>query len=84
MIEAFLEFTQTAIWEFVLVNLGVGGTVVGILGLAMGGNLPGIRLPYQLRGVARIVWAVSLMIGLTLLTAAPPDLLERVINELTA
>lgn len=84
VVEAFLEFTQTALWQFIVVNLGVGGVLTGIVGLAMGGTLPGIRVPYPLRGFARIFFAISLMIGLTLVTAAPPNLLESVIKELTS
>lgn len=82
--EAFREFMQTALWEFIVANLGVGGVLTGIVGLAMGGTLPGIRIPYPLRGFARLFFALSLMIGLTLVTAARPNLLESVIKELTS
>lgn len=83
MWEQFLEFRETALFEFIVVNIGAVAAVTGILGLAMGGNLPGIRLPLPLRGPAKFVWTVAAIVGTTLLTAAPPDLLERVIGELT-
>jgi len=81
--DQFIEFTQTALWEFIVVNIGAVAALTGIVGLALGGNLPGIRLPRPLRGPAKIVWTFSTIIGITLLTAAPPDLLERVIRELS-
>lgn len=83
MWEQFQQFTETALWQFIVVNIGAVAAITGIVGLALGGNLPGIRVPLPLRGPAKLVFALFTMVGVTLLTAAPPDLLERVISELT-
>lgn len=83
MWEQFLEFRETALYQFIIVNIGAVAALTGIVGLAMGGNLPGLRIPVPLRGPARFVWTVAAIVGITLLTAAPPDLLERVIGELS-
>lgn len=83
MWEQFQEFTQTALWQFIVVNIGAVAALTGIVGLALGGNLPGLRIPLPLRGPAKLVFAIAAMVGVTLLTAAPPDLLEKVIGELT-
>lgn len=78
-----MEFRETALYQFIIVNIGAVAALTGIVGLAMGGNLPGLRIPVPLRGPARFVWTVAAIVGITLLTAAPPDLLERVIGELS-
>lgn len=70
-------------WELILALIGGGIMTQGIVGLAMGGNLPGIRVPEQVRPLAQFFHVVSALVGTTLLLHyGTPDLLDRVIVSL--
>lgn len=73
------------VWADLILALGGGGIMtLGILGLAMGGNLPLVRLPDRLRPVAKFGFTLALLVGLTLLLdKGHPDLLDQVWTQLT-
>lgn len=73
------------VWADLILALAGGGIMtVGILGLAMGGNLPLIRIAERWRPLAKFVFTVALLAGLTLLLdRGHPDLLDKVWTQLT-
>jgi len=72
------------IWgELVLILIGIGAFSTGMAGLLLGGRrLPPFEIPARLRGFANLTFALLTMVGLTLITNAPPDFVERLINTL--
>lgn len=73
------------VWADLILALAGGGIMtLGILGLAMGGNLPFVRLSDRIRPAAKLGFTVALLIGLTLLLdKGSPDLVEQVLTQLT-
>lgn len=73
-----------SVWADLIIALAGGGIMsIGILGLAMGGNLPFIKLPDRIRPLAKFGFTIALLVGMTLLLdKGQPDLLEQVMNEL--
>ena len=70
-------------WDLILALVGGGAMTTGALGLAMGGNLPGVRVPDSIRPLAQFILTITLFIGITLLLdKGSPDLLERVFNQI--
>ena len=71
------------VWGDLIIALVGGGIMTqGALGLAMGGDLPKVRVPESLKPLAKFIHTITLFIGMTMLLArGTPDLLERVINE---
>ncbi|OUM98522.1 MAG: hypothetical protein BAA04_01215 [Firmicutes bacterium ZCTH02-B6] len=80
-----LENLFPGIWgELVLVIIGIGAFMTGLTGLVMGGRrLPPFEIPPRLRGFANLTFALLTMVGLTLITNARPDFVERLFNTLT-
>lgn len=70
-------------WDLILALIGGGAMTTGIVGLAMGGNLPGVRVPDSVRPLAQFILTITLLVGITLLLdKGAPDLLERVIVQI--
>lgn len=74
------------IWADLILALAGGGIMtLGIVGLAMGGRLPLIRISERVRPAAKLGFTVAILIGVTLLLdKGQPDLLERVWSQLMA
>jgi hypothetical protein len=74
------------VWaDLVLALTGGGVMTLGILGLALGGNLPKVRIPERVRPAAKFAFTLAILVGLTLLLdKGSPDLLDRVWTQLTA
>ncbi|MBO2521535.1 MAG: hypothetical protein LOD85_07265 [Clostridia bacterium] len=72
-------------WDLLFALIGTGAMVTGIVGLAMGGNLPGVRVPQSLRPLAKFLLTLALLVGITLVVdKGSPDLLERLLNEIVS
>lgn len=73
------------VWADLILALTGGGIMtLGIVGLAMGGNLPLVRLPERIRPLAKFGFVVALILGLTmLLDKGHPDLVDQVWSQLT-
>jgi len=73
------------VWgELVGILIGIGAFQTGLVGLLLGGRrLPPFEIPTRLRGFANLTFALLTMVGLTLITSAAPDFVERLINTLT-
>jgi len=72
-------------WDLLFTLIGSGAMVTGIVGLARGGNLPGVRVPESLRPLAQFVFTLALIVGITLVVdKGSPDLLERIYNQLVS
>lgn len=70
-------------WDLALALIGGGIMTQGIVGLAMGGDLPLVRIPESLKPLAKFVHTLTIFIGITLLLdKGTPDLLGRVLSEL--
>lgn len=70
-------------WDLILALIGGGAMTTGIVGLAMGGNLPGVRVPDSIRPLAQFILTVTLLVGITLLLdKGSPDLVERIVNQI--
>lgn len=70
-------------WDLFLTLVGTGAMVTGIVGLARGGELPGVRVPESVRPLAKFLLTLTLLVGITLVVdKGSPDLLERVYNEI--
>lgn len=72
------------VWaDLILALAGTGLLILGILGLAMGGNVPPVRVPQRFRPLAKFGFTVAILVGLTLvLDKGQPDLLEKVWREI--
>ncbi|HEY8418321.1 MAG TPA: hypothetical protein VIK93_09855 [Limnochordales bacterium] len=81
----WFESVFPGIWgELVLILIGIGAFQTGLVGLLLGGRrLPPFEIPTRLRGFANLAFALLTMVGLTLITNASPDFVERLINTLT-
>jgi len=74
---------QSVWWDLILALIGGGAMMTGIVGLAMGGNLPGVRVPDSLRPLSKFLLTVALLVGITLLVdKGAPDLVERVVLQI--
>jgi len=73
-----------SIWlELILALAGGGIMTQGVVGLAMGGNLPGIKVPESVRPMAQLIHIISIFVGITLLLHyGAHDLIDRVITQL--
>lgn len=72
-------------WDLILALIGTGAMTTGIVGLAMGGNLPGVRVPESIRPLAKFVFTIALLVGITLVVdKGSPDLLERLYNTIVS
>lgn len=75
-----------SVWfELALALIGGGVMTQGVIGLAMGGNLPGINVPQAVRPLAQLLHIISIFIGITLLLHfGTHDLLARLLAQLMA
>lgn len=72
------------VWlDLILALTGGGVMTIGILGLALGGKLPFVRIPERFRPAAKFGFTIALLIGLTLvLDKGTPDLIDKVLSQL--
>lgn len=83
MWERWSSMMEGVWWDLILALIGGGAMTTGIVGLAMGGNLPGVRVPDSVRPLAQFILTITLLVGITLLLdKGAPDLLERVIVQI--
>lgn len=70
-------------WDLILALLGGGLMTQGIVGLAMGGDLPKVRFAPSWKPFLKFIHTVTLIVGMTLLLhKGTPDLLERVVSQI--
>lgn len=74
------------VWgEFVLILIGGGALTTGLIGLLLGGKrLPPFEIPPRLQPFAKFTFVIMFLFGLTLVSNASPDLLERFVTTVTA
>lgn len=67
------------VWgEFVAMLIGGGALTTGLVGLLLGGRrLPPIEIPPRMQPFAKFSFVIMFLFGLTLISNAAPDLLER-------
>lgn len=74
------------VWgEFVAMLIGGGALTTGLVGLLLGGRrLPPFEIPPRLQPFAKFSFVIMFLFGLTLISNAAPDLLERFVNTVMA
>ncbi len=73
-----------SVWlDLIVALVGGGAFTTGMLGLIMGGNLPLVRVPDTLKPAAKLLFTLTMFIGMTLLLAyGTPNLAGRVVTEI--